>query len=236
MANEVDGPLTTTDIAKRAGLTVPGTQKALERLLKSGFISRMGGGRKHQYEIQRSDRLMQITLELFQAEKNRYERLLAAIKNGTKNLTPPPHAAWIKAVPREMDEPLILGLLHDSFNLTKCIRHLRAALNQIEKDFNLTIELEGYTRADIQDLDFDDVTILYGVFPTTSNGPAHQRGEKSLSHGERDHQQKLISQRLSVILKQDASLVRRAKDHIDRLLKEDQGMAARDLMELAQYF
>jgi predicted transcriptional regulator len=231
MANEVDGPLTTTDIAKRAGLTVPGAQKALKRLLKSGFVSRVGGGRKHQYEIQPSDQLMQIILELFKAEKNRYERLLTSIKNETKNLTPPPHAAWIQAVPREMDEPLILGLLHNSLHLTKCIRHLRAALNQIEKDFDLTIELEGYTKADMQDLDLDGIIILYGVLPTTSNGPARPKGKKNLTHREKDHQLKLISQKLADLLKQDASLVRRAKDHIDRLLEEDQGMAARDLME-----
>ena len=80
MANEVDGPLTASDAAKRSGLTVPGAQKALERLFRSGFVSLVGGGRKHQYEIRCSDRLMQITLELFQAEKDRYEQLRDAIK------------------------------------------------------------------------------------------------------------------------------------------------------------
>ena len=80
MANEVDGPLTTSDVAKRAGLTVPGAQKALGRLFRAGFISRVGGGRKHQYEICSSDRLMQATLKLFQAEKGRYEQLISTIK------------------------------------------------------------------------------------------------------------------------------------------------------------
>jgi predicted transcriptional regulator/uncharacterized small protein (DUF1192 family) len=107
MAVEVDGPLTASDIAKRTGLTVPGAQKSLGKLLRTGFISRVGGGRKHQYEIRRSDRLMQIAIELFQSEKKRYESLLSAIKNEIKNLTPSPHAAWIQAVPREIDEPLI---------------------------------------------------------------------------------------------------------------------------------
>ncbi len=37
MANEVDGPLTASDAAKRAGLTIPGAQKALGRLFRSGF-------------------------------------------------------------------------------------------------------------------------------------------------------------------------------------------------------
>ncbi len=79
MANEVEGPLTASDVAKRAGLTVPGAKKALGRLVRSGFISRVGGGRNLQYEIGRLDRLMQIVLELFQVENDRYEQLVATI-------------------------------------------------------------------------------------------------------------------------------------------------------------
>jgi hypothetical protein len=36
---------------------------------------------------------------------------------------------------------------------------------------------------------------------------------------------------LAAVLEKDASLVRRAKDHIDRLLKENHGAAAKDLLE-----
>jgi Fic family protein len=51
LANEVDGPLTAPNAAELAGLTIPGTHKALKRLLRSGFVVRVGGGRKHQYEL-----------------------------------------------------------------------------------------------------------------------------------------------------------------------------------------
>jgi len=57
-------------------------------LNRSGFISRVGGGRKHQYEIRFSDRLMQIVLALFQAEKDRHEQLISKIKTEIKNLKP----------------------------------------------------------------------------------------------------------------------------------------------------
>jgi hypothetical protein len=40
-----------------------------------------------------------------------------------------------------------------------------------------------------------------------------------------------MSRKLADIIQQDASIVRRAKDHIDRLLMEEQGTAAGDLME-----
>ena len=231
MASEVEGPLTASDLAKRAGLTAPGAHKALADLLKSGFVSRVGGGRGHQYEIRRSDRLMQIILELFQAEKNRYDELLTTIKRQIENLIPPPQAAWVQSVPREMNEPLLLGLLHDSLNLNECVRQFRAALSQIEKDFDLTIELEGYTKADLPDLDTDDVTALYGFLPTPLNGTVHQGARKTGTHREKDHQLRVLSQRLADLLEKDTSLVRRAKDHLDRLFQENQGTATGDLRE-----
>lgn len=230
MANEVHGPLTASDVAKRAGLTVPGAQKALGRLFRSGFISRVGGGRKHQYEIRFSDRLMQIILELFQAEKNRYEQLLTTIKKEIKNLTPHPHAAWIQAFPKEIGEPLTLGLLHESRHLTNCVRQLRTKLNQVENDFDLTIELEGYTKADISDLKFDDFTSLYGVMSSPCNPTRHQT-KNPLTHREKDLRLHVLSRKLAKAIEQDTSLLRRAKEHIDRLLKDDQGTAARDLRE-----
>ncbi len=230
MANEVDGPLTASDIAKRAGLTVPGAQKALGRLFRAGFVSRVGGGRKHQYEIHYSDRLLQITLELFQAEKERYEQLLTEIKKEIKNLTPHPHAAWIQTFPKEIGAPLTLGLLHETRHLTNCIRNLRTQLNPVENVFDLTIEVEGFTKADISDLRFEGFTALYGVLPAPDS-PIRQQIKNPLTHMEKDRRLHELSRKLAQAIEQDASLIRRATDHIDRLLKEDQGPAARDIKE-----
>ena len=230
MANEVDGPLTASDVAKRAGLTVPGAKKALGRLLRSGFISRVGGGRNHQYEIRCSDRLMQLTLELFRAEKDRYEQMLTTIKKEVRNLTPPLHAAWIQKFPKEIDEPLKLGLLHETRHLTECVRQLQTKLNQVENEYDLTIELEGYTKADISGLKLDDFIVLYGVVPTPDS-PTKQQTKNPLTHRQKDRQLLVLSRKLARAIEQDTSLLRRAKNHINRLLKEDQGMAARDLME-----
>jgi len=230
MANEVDGSLTASDAAKRAGLTVPGAQKALRKLFRSGFVSRVGGGRKHQYEIRSSDRLMQIVLELFQAEKDRYEQLVTAIKKEIKNLTPHPRAAWIHAFPKEIGEPLTLGLLHETRHLTNCIRKLRTELNQVENAFDLTIEIEGYTKADISDLNFEGFTALYGVLPLTDS-PIRQQTKNPFTHREKDQSLYILSRKIADAIEQDTSLVRRAIEYIDRLLMEDHGMATKDIRE-----
>ncbi len=231
MATEVEGPLTAVDAAKRAGLTVPGAQKALDRLLQSGFVSRVGGGRRHQYEIRLSDRLMQIAVELFQAEKNRYDQLLTTIKQEIAALIPPPQAGWIQKAPQKIDEPFVLGLLHDSYYLTGCVRQLRTRLLQVEKEFDLTIELEGFTRADIDDLQLDGLSVLFGVLPIISNKTVFQERKKPQTHREKEQGLIALSQKLVKILEKDASLVRRAKDHVHRLLEKDQGTATGDIIE-----
>lgn len=230
MSNEVDGPLAATDAAKRAGLTVPGAQKALGRLFRAGFISRVGGGRKHQYEIRFSDKLMQATLKLFQAEKDRYEQLVRTIKKEIKDLIPHPHAVWIQSFPREVGGPLTLGLLHNTRDLTNFVRQLRIKLNQVEKEFGLTIELEGYTKADILDLDLHEFTPLYGIMPSLDHTSRPQI-KSPLTRLEPDRRMLLLSRELAKAIQQDSSLLRRAKNHIDSLLHDDQGMANRDLME-----
>jgi hypothetical protein len=173
---------------------------------------------------------MQITLELFQAEKERYERLLTTINKEVEIITPHPHAAWVESFPVEIGEPLKLGLLHDTRHLTNCVRQLRATLNQVEKDFDITIEIAGYTKADLPDLELENLHVLYGVI-SAPHTHAGLQGKNTLTHKERDRRQHVLSRRLAEAIEQDASLLKRAKDHVARLLQEDQGPATRDLME-----
>jgi DNA-binding Lrp family transcriptional regulator len=230
LANEVDGPLTASDAAARAGLTVPGAQKALRRLFQSGFVTRIGGGRNYQYSIRLSDRLVLIALELFQTEKARYEELLDAITTTLENLTPHPQSVWIQAFPRKLGEPLALGVMHETRHLSNFIRRFRMQLNRVEQDFDLTIEVDGYTKADIPDLKAEEVTSLYGALPLPDNY-GRQLHPRPLTHEESDHRMMELSRRLADVVEHDASLVRRAKEHVDRLLLKDQGLATRDIAE-----
>ena len=48
---------------------------------------------------------------------------------------------------------------------------------------------------------------------------------------EKDRRLNVLSRKLAGAIEQDTSLLRRAKEHVDRMLREDQGTATRDLME-----
>jgi predicted transcriptional regulator len=230
LANEVDGPLTASNAAERAGLTIPGTHKALKRLLKSGFVVRVGGGRKHQYELRRSDKLVKAVLKLYQSEKGRYEALLRAIKDQIEKLTPYARAVWIQDFPNEFGDPMIMGVLHETKCLANYIQRLKKRLYQIERNFDLTIELNGYTKADLPNLEADQVELLYGVIPFPDRY-GREMYTKSLTREEKDQQMMELSYKLADAIEHDTSLVRRAKEHIQRMLKSDHGSATKDIEE-----
>ena len=230
LTNEVDGPLAATDAAKRAGLTIPGAHKALKRLLQSGFVVRVGGGRKHQYELRRSDKLGKAVLRLFQSERERYEDLLSAIKDKTGKLIPYARAAWIQEFPSEFGDPMIVGILHATKRLPSYIHQLRKQLHQVERDFDLTIEVNGYTKADLPNLEADKVTPLYGVLPFPDKY-SREMYATPLTHEEKDQRMLELSRKLAEAIEHDTSLVRRAKEHVQRMLKNDHGSATKDIEE-----
>ncbi len=230
LANEVDGPITMSNAADLSGLTIPGAHKAINRLIKSGFVVRVGGGRKHQFELRRSDELAKALLKLFQSEKDRYEGLLSAIREGIEKVVPYPHSAWIQEFPSEFGDTMIMGILHETKRLANYIHRMRKELHKIEREFDLTIEVNGYTKADLPNLKADEVTLLYGFLPFPDNS-SRETYAKSRSHEKRDQHILELSHKLAAAIEHDSSLVRRAKEHVQRMLKKDHGLATKDIEE-----
>jgi predicted transcriptional regulator len=230
LVNEVDGPLTAPHAAELAGLTIPGANKALKRLIQSGFVVRVGGGRKHQYELRRSDQLVKALMGLFQSEMARYEALLSALKDIFGKLVPFARAAWIQEFPGEYGDPMVIGFLHETKCLAKFNQQLQKLLYPVEHDFDLTIEVNGYTKADFPDLEADKVTPLYGVLPFPDNS---RRGScaSPLTREEKDQYRLELSHKLAQSIERDSSLIRRAKEYIQSLLKNDHGAATKDIEE-----
>jgi predicted transcriptional regulator len=230
LADETVEPLAAPDIAARSELTIQWTRKALKRLFQSGFVLRVGGGRKHQYQLNRSDKLAKAVLKLFQAEKNRFEELLVSIKEEIERLSPYPHSAWVQEFPREYGEPLVIGLLHETRYLSNFIHQLRTALNRVERKFDLTLEVSGYTKADIPRSGGDEVALLYGIMPFPDKYNRKMEA-KPLTHKEKNQHMLELSRKLAEAIEHDISLVGRAKEHAQRMLKKDHGSATKDIKE-----
>ncbi|HPF98491.1 MAG TPA: winged helix-turn-helix domain-containing protein [Kiritimatiellia bacterium] len=229
LTDEVEGSLSAPDIAERAGLSVMGARKALERLVDSGFVELVGGGRKQQYALRESEPLMKITTSLFRAERQRYEELMDALRQESQQLSPSPQSVWIRNLPLQLGDPLEIGILGESAHTSATTSDARRRFAGIEQKFDVTIEVSGYTRADLPDLNPQTLLLLAGVPPVTP--PARAASWKPNSHRDLDERSSAWSKALVSAIEDDPSLIRRARAYLDRLLKNDQGTAQRDLSE-----
>lgn len=230
LANDVDGSLTASDAAERAGITPQGALKALKRLVRSGFVMQVGGGRKRQYALRRNDKLVQAILKLFQAEANRYELFIETIKKKIEIPEPPPRSVWIEKFSRKLEDSLVLEVIHHTRYLNSYIRELHKELSSVERDFDITIEVLGYTKADAPLINPGETIHLYGIPPFTDNYTFDLLA-RFKKHEDVDHHLLEICRLLASFVEKDTSLVRRAKRHLQCILEKDQGSAKKDIEE-----
>ncbi len=219
-------PVSAADLAERAELTLPGVRKALTRLAETGFVVRVGGGRRGQYALRQDDPLATSLVQLFRTERGRHRELLDAIRRALRRLSPPPRSAWVEGGGDRPGDPLSIGVLHDARTLSQSMRSLRSYLAGVEQEFDVTIDLSGYTTADLPQLDPDQITLLDGVPPAPA-GPI----PAARTHADLDRRSLAMHGALATLLLRDPSLVTRAGRHLDRVLAQDHGPAGADLTE-----
>lgn len=229
-----EGPVGAAEAAHRTGLTEAGARRALTRLAKTGFVRRVGGGRYQQYELRTGDPLIERLQELFRTEDDRYRSFLTRLRDLLTGLREV-RTAWIDSSPSSPGEPLHIGVLSDSRSLAYLGEQIRKRIEDIEADFDTTIEVHAFSRADVPHLNWNDVLLLAGrpneLHPESQRGPVR--------HEDRDRRAAKLSQAISELLDRDPTLIKRAARHVEVLLQSEQGMASHDLEEwrsiLARY-
>jgi hypothetical protein len=219
------------EIARLANLTPLGARKALNRLAKTGFVLTVGGGRKKSYGFDRSDSMMDPMIdrliELFRAERERYDELLRQLKSAVDGLQKPVQTSWINRPDNYILTKASIGFIGRARDVATQKRQLQEALVPIERRFNLTIDVAGYTKADIPEIEFVDVTLLTGWAVWASAGD----DTALLSHRQLDERALQWAQRVAELIQNDPSIVSRALHHLDKILRVGQGSADHDLRE-----
>jgi len=226
LAEEISEPIGAPDAAAHTGLTETGARRALKRLARTGFVEQIGGGRAQRFRLRDSDPLSAQLIALFHAERERHQTLLSRLKKALSAFSEL-KIAWIDDPPTDVGQPLHLGLVADSQSLRYLSDQLRQRIVEIEADFDLTIELHAFSRADAPDVRWETTTILAGhPVPAEPQEVPH-----SGTHSQRITRAERASAAIAEMLDRDPSLLRRAQRHLDLLLREDQGAASHDLRE-----
>ncbi len=146
-------PLTSGEIARTAGLQPSGVRRALDRLVDTGVVVRVGFGKRRLVQLARKHPLASPIREIFAAEKERAENLFAAIQQQAATLSPPPHSVWVYGnLARSADElgdSVKVALVADASHLYCLARALRTGLAPVESALDVTFEIRILTVADL---------------------------------------------------------------------------------------
>ena len=140
-------------------------------------------------------------------------------------------AAWIQRLPLGMTEPVDICVVTEGDAISWIREELRARLIELERGFDLIIEVAAFNRADAP-TPGPDAVFLWGVDARRRSPP--RRRPQTQAEAEADQRALLMAEGVAELIRSDPSLIRRAVRHLDRLLGEDQGTARGDIAEWRQ--
>ncbi len=223
LAEEVIGPIGASEAAEMTGLTLAGARRALMKLAKTGFVQSVGGRRSQRYVLRESDPIINTIRELFRNESKRYQVLRTQIREALENL-PEIQAAWIDSPPTQVGKPLQIGILSDSRSLSYLGDQVRMRLAEMEREFDVIVEIRTFSRADAPQAFLERAELLAGYIDTGISS-------SDRTHGERDERTARFSSAIAEVLESDPSLIKRASRYLEFQLEDSHGSASHDLRE-----
>ncbi len=226
--HEADTPLSASDAARIAGLTPAGARKALERLVESGVIERVGSGRTPQYGLRGKEPVVRALGLLFIREQERYDSFVSSLQSALADL-PEIRTAWLGELPMGAGEPIEISVVAEAQAIDWIGEELRSRLVGLEKESDLIVEVALFTRADspapgphaffLRSMEADQIP---------------QVRQPARSHSQTEERALLMAREIADLIRSDPSLITRAKHHLNRLLHDDQGTATGDIAEWRQ--
>jgi DNA-binding Lrp family transcriptional regulator len=224
---DIRGPVSVTDAAKKAGLSTPGARKAFEALEELGIAIRVGTGRAQKFGPRIDNPFLAPLRQLFEKEHKQYEDLILELRRAVA--MPEVRDAWIRDLPSESSQTLELDVIAETKALSWIGSELRSRLLQTEKRYDLIIELNVLTRADSPTVD-NNAIVLW----TSGDAAGSKRTTGIQTHEKSSERSLKMAGAIAGLIKKDPSLVRRALQYTNRLLREGQGTANSDIGDWRQ--
>jgi DNA-binding transcriptional ArsR family regulator len=240
---ELNVPVTLSELARRIKMDKSGVWRALSALQELGIAEAVGLGAHQAIQLRREHSLTGPLMDLFQAERERFEKIREKLSDVAHSLVPPARSVWIEgAVAMEHDtpnDPIAVGILAPSSDVGRLAETFRRETATVQKQFNVTIEVKPLTTADLAVLSaselrpLETIILLAGVPPLATSRVHDSESARSRSgrHQYHDAQSLRIAHAISEWLRKDVTLIRRAQDYVDRRLATASPREATELHE-----
>lgn len=216
-------PLAPTEVASRTRLDPSGVRRALRDLAEQGIVETVGAGASPPVRIRMAHPFAGALRSLFRAEAARAHAILSAVRRAARTVSPAPRAVWmVHPVPtRGGLETLQIGVLAAAGEVDAAVRAVSAELREMERREDLSVEVRGYTAADLAVVSAAEREVLAQAVPVLGLPPEGEPagGQAVRSHAELDERALRIGRTLGKRVLRDPTLIERAQAYVQEYLK-----------------
>lgn len=237
-------PLSRAEVARRADLNASGVRRAIQGLIELGIVERASAGARAPVRLRRSHPLAEALESLFRAERERFDRLIAALRHAVEGLRPPPRAAWldgpVAASADRPGDPLVVNVLSDPASIDGLAESLSDRVGDVMREHDVVIEVKAWTEADLAAV-FGASRAEHGpVLPLLGPSPEHllappaappPSAEPRGDHSRVDRRLLRFAEAIADRLERDPSLIERAREHLSERLQSASPGERRELAE-----
>jgi hypothetical protein len=219
-------------------------QVAVEKLEYAGILERVGTGSHPQVRLRRAHPLAAAVRGLFQVERARIERVLEHLKTVAREHRRRADVIWLEgpvaAGHEDGDETLRIGVLAPSDQVDAVVDDLRERMGELMRREDVTIEVRGWTKADLEAMAHErrralEIAIpLLGTLPGVATERAPAKPNRPRSHADIDAELRDRGRRIAQVLARNPELVGQAREEITRRLATATPQEARTLREWQQ--
>jgi DNA-binding transcriptional ArsR family regulator len=239
-------PIGAGDLARATSLNPSGVRRTIEQLIEVGILTSVGSGSRRMVRIRTQHPLARPLRDLFVAEAARLPHIREAIAAEVGELNPLPLSVWFHGpVTVGADKPgeaLTVGVLGDDAELGVTVEALQSQITAIEKRYDLTIGVRGFSRADFSTmgaLERDEIlraAIVWGPHPGAF---LEEPAERKVRAGKRTHDALdarglALASAVARKLRTDPSLVERARKRIAARMRTASAGERKELKEWDQ--
>lgn len=229
--------MSTTEIAERTGLSVPGVHKVISRLLEAGVVQREGSGRTSKVFIRKDHPLTLILTELFKTENINSTNLFKKLKKCVDELEVKPKSVWIYGkVAKGTDDygdPLQIAIYGHVKNIDELTENYKDRLikDHVEWNFDVTIEVRGVTTAEVDLMKEHDKIMIWGFDPSQLYTGQGESNGGSISHKELDVRSLNDASFWMDFLEKHPEVIERTKTYLKDKVQSEQSGVRKELQE-----
>lgn len=241
--SQTEHPLGAADLARMTTLNPTGVRNSLKDLIATGILTRVGGGSRSFVRLRPDHPLALPLRRLFAAESARLESITGSIARIAHALNPIPRSIWMQGPVADSadtaNEPLTVGVLAGDKDLEPVLETFREQVAKLEKKQDVTIDVRGFSPADLATLSAHERKDITGAIPVWGPHPSAffpGQAQKADRPSKRTHKLAdagalALGRRILQKLEEDPSLIERARKRVLSRMKTASAAEQKELKE-----